>query len=89
MIISIRETGAIECTTMVTNERFKCKTHYQPKSENRVSAVIVLPRGGKFYTKSVMAQNALSAMLCRAEVSDLWQNALSGIRKTCTFSECT
>ena len=28
------------------NEGFRCKTRYQPKSKNRVSAGIVLPRGG-------------------------------------------
>ena len=27
-------------------EGFRCKTRYQPKSKNRVSAGIVLPRGG-------------------------------------------
>ena len=29
-----------------TYEGFRCKTRYQPKSKNRVSAGIVLPRGG-------------------------------------------
>ena len=40
-------------------------------------------------TLSVVAQNVLSAALCGAELSDLWQNALSVVRKTWNFSECT
>ena len=66
----------VSCSTY---EGFRCKMHYPSKSENLVSAGTVL----------FVAQRALSARLRRAEVSDLWQNALSAIRKTCDLSECT
>ena len=65
-----------------TFEGFGHKTRYPPKSENRVSAGIVLPRGGQFYTKRIVARNALSAMPCKAEVADLWQNALNVTHET-------
>ena len=49
----------------------------------------MLPRGGQFYTESIFAQNALSDMLRRAEVADLWQNASGVTHKTWNFSQCT
>ena len=73
-------------------EGFARKTHYPTNSENQVSDDIVLPvcHMVDSSTLSVLAQNALFAMLCIAELSDLWQNASSVIRhKTWNFSECT